>query len=369
MIFTNDKISLRQLQILIILDAFSTGMIIFPRRLSLFANQNGYIVMLIATLIAMFYMYIIMSVGRIFPNDNFVTYTKRTLTKPVAYLVSLGFVLKIIINLTSELRLYSEVINDTLLFKTPVIIISISMLLVSIYCASKGIETRARVSEILIILVILFLGLVIAMLTFKADFSNLKPVLNTSPTLLVSGSIKSIGAFIGIEYGLLIYPYLRDKKNARHASIVAVFFHGIVLTIITILCITKFEYLTLQRQLYPVLELINTIELPGTFIERQDSFVISFWIIGVFTTISAGLFFACILLKDLFKKGSHLTYILICSLIILFLSTTTDSIAEVFFTIEFISLALNLFYSLILPVIIIFVAKMRKVGIRYEKNI
>ncbi len=366
MIFTNDKISLRQLQTLIILDAFSTGMIIFPRRLTLYANQDGYIVMLIATLIAIFYMYIIMSVGKLFPNDSFVTYTKQILTKPISYIVTLGFVLKIIINLTSELRLYSEVINDTLLFKTPIIVISISMLLVSIYCASKGIEARARVSEILIILVLLFITLVIAMISFKSDFSNLKPFLNTPPKDLALGSIKSIGAFIGIEYGLLIYPYLRDKKNARRASMIAVFFHGIVFTIITILCITKFEYLTLQRQLYPVLELINTIELPGTFIERQDSFVISFWIIGVFTTISAGLFFACILLKDLFKKGSHLFYICICALIILFLSTTTDSIAEVFFTIEFISLALNLFYSLILPITIILIAKLRKVGVQYE---
>ncbi len=366
MIFTNDKISLRQLQILIILDAFSTGMIIFPRRLALLGNQNGYIIMLISTIIAIFYMYIIMSVGRLFPNDNFFNYTKRVLTKPISYVVSLGFVLKIIINLTSEIRLYSEIINDTLLFKTPIIVISISMLLVSMYCASKGIETRARVSEILIVLVLLFMALVIAILSFKADFSNLKPFLNTSPKKLALGGIKSIGAFIGIEYGLLIYPYLRDKKNARRAGMIAVFFHGMLLTIITVLCITKFEYLTLQRQLYPVLELINTIELPGTFIERQDSLVISFWIIGVFTTISAGLFFACILLKDIFKKGTHLTYICICALIVLFLSTTTDSIAEVFFTVEFISLVLNLFYSLILPFAIIIIAKIRKVGVKYE---
>ncbi len=366
MIFSNDKISLRQMQILIILDAFSTGMIIIPRRLAIYGKQDGYIIMIIATLIAMFYMYLIMSVGRLFPNDSFVTYTKRVLTKPISYIISIGFVLKIIINLTSELRLYSEVINDTILFKTPVILISISMLLVSIYCASKGIETRARISEILIVLVLAFMALVVIMLTFKSDFSNLKPILNTPFQDLALGSIKSISAFIGIEYGLLIYPFLRDKKKARHSAVTAVFFHGILLTIIAILCITRFEYLSLQRQLYPVLELINTIELPGTFIERQDSFVISFWIIGVFTTMTAGLFFACILLKDIFKKGSHLTYIWICALIILFFSTTTDTIAEVFFTIEFISLALNLFYSLLLPLLLIFVAKSRKVGVIYE---
>ncbi len=366
MIFANDKISLRQMQILIILDAFSTGMIIIPRRLAIYGKQDGYIVIMIATLIAMFYMYLIMSVGKLFPNDNFVTYTKRVLTKPLAYIISLGFVLKIIINLTSELRLYSEVINDTILFKTPVIVISISMLLVSMYCASKGIETRARISEILIVLVVIFMALIISLLTFKADFSNLKPFFNVQPKELAIGSIKSVGAFIGIEYGLLIYPFLRNKKNARKSAIIAVFFHGILLTIISILCITRFEYINLQRQLYPVLELINTIELPGTFIERQDSIVISFWIIGVFTTMSAGLFFSCILLKNIFKKGSHFTYISICALIVLFLSTTTDTIAEIFFTIEFISLGLNLFYSLVLPLLIIFLAKVRKVGVAHE---
>lgn len=366
MIFANDKISLRQMQILIILDAFSTGMILLPRRLALLGNQDGYIIIILTTFIAMFYMYLIMSVGKMFPNDNFVNYTSRVLSKPISYLISLGFVLKIIINLTSELRLYSEVINDSLLFKTPIIFISISMLIVSIYCASKGIETRARISEILIIIVFGFMILVTALLLFKANFSNLKPFFKIEPKKLLLGSVKSINAFIGIEYGLLIYPFLRDKKNARRSAISAVFVQGLILTLVTILCITRFEFFNLQRQLYPVLELINTIELPGTFIERQDSFVISFWIIGVFTTISAGLFFASILLKDMFKKGTHLNYIFICASIILFLSTTTDTIAEVFFTIENISLALNLFYSFIFPTIIICCAKARKVGVNNE---
>ncbi len=363
MIFANDKISIRQLQVLIILDAFSTGMIILPKRLSVLGNQDGYIIMIIATLIAMAYMYVIMSVGKIFPNDNFVNYTKRVLTAPVAYAIALGFVLKIILNLTMELRIYSKVINDTVLFKTPIFVIALSMLLVSIYCASKGIETRARISEILIVLVFVFIFLVIGLLVINADFSNLKPVLTTPPTKLVKGGFRSVTAFIGIEYGLLIYPFLRNKKDARKGAVSAVFLYGVLLTIVTALCIIRFEYLNLQRQLFPVLELINTIDLPGTFIERQDSFVISFWIIGVFTTISAGLFFACILLKDVFKKGSHLTYIFLCAGIILFLTMSTDTIIEVFFTMEALSFILNLFYSIILPILIIVVAKVRKVGV------
>lgn len=363
MIFANDKISLRQLQILIILDAFSTGMIVLPRKLSILANQDAYLIAILSTFFAMAYMYLIMSVGRLFPFDNFVSYTKKIFNRPFAIIISIGFILKIFIGLTFELRSFGEIINQTLLYKTPVFIVMGTTLLISSYAASKGIETRARLGEFLIGIVTIFSLLVIGLLTFNADFSNLKPFLTTEPKTFLFGSFTTSNSFIGLEYGLLIYPFLLNKIEARKSAVSSVFIYGAILTIFTILSLAHFGDMSLKRQLWPVLELINTIHLPGSFIERQDAFVISFWFIGVFTTVTSGLFFSAILFKDLLKFGQHSIYIGICSVILLFLTISINSISTVLLPIQSISLWLNIFYLFIFPILCLAFAHLKKLKV------
>ncbi len=362
MIFANDKISLRQFQILIILDAFGTGMIILPRKLAIVANQDAYIIVIISTIFAMGYMYIIMSVGRIFPKDNFITYNKSLFSKPIAILLGIVFILKIILGITVEIRAFGEIINQTLLYETPIFIIMGTTLIISMYAASKGIETRARLSEILIYIVGVFSIFVILLLAINSDFSNLAPFLTTNNNTLLKSAFFTTNSFVGLEYGLLIYPFLLNKKDARKSAVYSVFIYGIILTIFTILSIASFGDTTLKRQLWPVLDLINTLDLPGSFVERHDAFVVSFWFLGVFTTVTSGLFFLAILLKDIFDKGSHSFYIFISALTIYLLAVSVTDIVNILLNTEIISFALNIFYSFLLPIVIIATAKLKKVG-------
>ena len=71
MVFLNDKISIRQLQILLILNIFSTGVLTLPRRAAVFANVDGYISVLIAVFIAAFLSLVVTTVASRYENDSF----------------------------------------------------------------------------------------------------------------------------------------------------------------------------------------------------------------------------------------------------------------------------------------------------------
>lgn len=362
MLSLNDKISVRQLQILLILDIFGTGVIILPRRVAEFVNQDGWIVIILTTILAMGFAFIVTSIGRMFPKDTFLTYCAKIVSKPIAIALSLGLVIKIIVNISMELRFFGEILRQTMLSKTPFGVICTGMILVSAYAAAKGIEAQARMAEILIFLVFVPLTFVFLIAALDVDFSNLLPVMVAKPNDLLRGSFFTGVAFNGLEFGLLVFPYMQRPKHVRKGLIHAVSLIGAFMLMITVITIAKFGPFDVKRQIWPVLEMMDVIDFPGAFIERQDALIMSFWIISVFSIVAAGLFFSSVLLKDVFKKATHSTYILICIPIVVGISYMPKNVTAVYSIMDFMYITFGIAYLLVIPVLLLVIAKLRGLG-------
>ncbi len=364
MLSLNDKISLRQLQALLVLDILGAGVIVLPRRAAMFAGQDGWLIIVAATGLAMVAMFLIASVGRQCPDKSFVELCARLLSKPVAVLFALGFVVKILIGIAMEIRFFTEIIKQTMLPNTPFFIIYTTILLLSAYAAAKGYETRARMAEVLLPIVFIPLGIVFAFAAMDVDFTNLMPVFSTPAKTLGWGALFSGLSFTGIEYVLLVYPYLQRPKHARNSAVVAVGIIGAVMTLITLVTIAKFGPLEVQRQMWPVLEMMDVTDFPGSFIERQDALIISFWIVSVFAMVNAGLFFSSLLLKDVFNKGRHSMYIIICIPLVLLLTALPQNMGQVWRIMDVVYITFGAVYMVGLPVLLVLMAKIRGVDRR-----
>lgn len=361
MLFSNDKISVRQLQVLLILDVFGTGVIILPRRVAEFANADGWLLIIFATLIALVYIYLITSLGEMFPNDSFADYTSRIVSRPVGILISILFVFKIFLSAALELRIFTEIIKQIILFNTPSQVISAGMLFVSAAAAFKGYETRARLAEILIF--IAFIPLIIVFCTAAADVdpSNLKPFLTTSPSNILQGSILASFAFSGIELCLLVFPYVNRHENVKKGAALSVLVIGALMLVITVLTTMRFG-LSIVNHKWPVLEMMDAVSLPGSFIERQNALIISFWIISVFAILNACLFFSSILIRDILKRENSFVYIFICAIIIYGLSLIPESEAAAYEMIDMMNTTFGIAYLFFIPVILFIIAKLRGLG-------
>lgn len=355
---------------LLILDIFGLGITILPRRTAEIAGQSGWIAVVIGCLFAMVCVFIIATLASKFHNDNFVDYCIKIVGRPLGILISWGFVIKIIVSLALELRVFSEILKQIMLFSTPFWAISISMLLLGAYAASKGYEARGRIAEILIFVILIPLIIVFSFAISDTDFTNLMPFFEEASGMdFINGGFISLFSFSGIEFVLLAYPYLTRKNKARRKCIYAVGFVGIIMIVITAITIARFGKFDVVHQMWPVLEIMDTINLPGSFIERQDALIMSFWIISIFVVINAGMFFASLLLKNIVQKGTHSTFIVICIPIVYFISFLPSNIAEVYRLMTLVYLTFGAAYLFIIPLFLLIVANIRGLGENiYEKN-
>ncbi len=361
----NNFITLRQLKLLLILDIFGMGITILPQKAVQFGGQNGWILILIGLALSLFFLIVINQVAKIYPNDSFVDYTCKILGRPLGILISFGFIIKIMIGVAMEIRIFSEILKEIMLFNTPFWIISFSMLLLGSYMASKGYEARGRIAEILVFVVFIPLAFVFFISIFDIDFSNLKPFfkeINSIDTLKGGGYM--LFYFTGIEFIFLVYPYIKEKEKIQKATTTAILIVGIIMTIITTITIARFGKYDIMHQMWPVLEIMDTIDLPGSFIERQDALIMTFWIISIFMMVNAGMFFASLIFKDIAKVGTHTTFICICIPIIYFISFLPANITVVYKIMDVFYFTFGIFYIVILPIVLYIVAKVR--GLKNE---
>jgi len=368
MIWFNDKISIRQLQILLILNIFGTGVILLPRFVAQKAGHDGWILIIPATILAIFCIYIITTLGRKFPTHSFYEYSSIILSKPIGFILSIGFILRLVFNMALQLRMFGEIIKQTMLYNTPFFIICLIILLVSGFASTKGYETRGRVAEVLFIIIFCPITLIFLIAAFDVDFTNIMPILETTPPeIILQGGFYTLSAFIGIELILMVYPYVSNYNNVQKGTIHAVTLLGIFMMIITIITISRFGAYDIDYQMWPIIEMMDSTALPGSFLQRQGVFIMSFFIISLFTVINSGLFFSSIILKSIIKKGRHSYYIAITILLTFLASLAPNNMIDVYRYMDILFITLGLGYMLVIPSILLVVAKMRGLGENYGK--
>lgn len=366
MFSSNNFISLRQLKFLLILDIFGIIITTLPRKLAEYGGQNGWLILILSLILAYFCLCIINSLASLFPNETFYSYTTKIIGKPIAFFLSIIFVLKIIIGVSFELRIFSEILKEIVLFNTPFWITSISMLALGGYMASKGYEARGRIAEILIYIVFIPLAFVFFIALFDVDFSNLKPFLKEIDTnKMLNGTMYTLFHFSALEFILLVYPYIKDKQNIKNTTKKSLAFVGIAMLLVSLITIARFGKYDISHQMWPVLEMMDTINLPGSFIERQDAFIMTFWIISIFMIVNSSIFFSSLILKDTIKKGTHKTYIYLFIPIIYLISLIPKNIGEVYKYMELFYKYFGILYLFLIPLILLIIAKFR--GVKNEK--
>ena len=362
MFSVNNKISIRQFQILLLLDIFGIGFLIIPRISAEFLAHEGFIAVLIATIMAIICAFIMASLLNMFPNKSFYEYSSIIITKPIALILTIGLFLAIILHISFELMVFSQIVKEVMLYKTPLWAISIMILLVSSYAAIAGIELRARLSELLVFIVLIPLIIVFTKAAFDIDFKNVMPLIANKGENYIKGGFAALSIFVGIYTILLSYPYLNNKKSAKKAAISIITLSGIFMALITLITISYFGPVGVTKHAWPTLEMINVTTLPGSIIERQEALMMSFFVVSIFAIINSGLFFSSVILKTVVKKGKHKYYVLTSMIIVFVISLVFNNAQQIYDVREFLFSGFAIFYMVIIPILLLIISKLRKLG-------
>ncbi|QUI21397.1 endospore germination permease [Vallitalea pronyensis] len=364
----NNKVSIRQIKILIILNLFSNTSLILPRLASEIAAEDGWIIVIGGAIVSLVYVWVITSLIKLFPRQDILSYTELIFSRPVAVIIGILFAIKLVILAGLEIRVFGELVKQTLLRDTPIEIIVITMLFVVAYLTRKGFEARARMAELLIFVVIIPLVLIFLFTIPDIEIYHISPIFMMDMKTFAYGSLIMSMIYSGLELLLLSAPFVNKPKRIPKAALTSVIFVAVLNGTICLLTIGTFGPIETSRQLWPVMSIMQTIHLPGSLIQRQDALMVSFWIMTVFLLINAYLFFSTHLLKKVTRLKEQNFLVLPLLPIVYLISLMPDNIVETYDWLRIMTRYVSILFLLPIPLILLIGAKLKGLGEQANKK-
>ncbi len=300
MFVNNKKISLRQLQALLLLQCFGTAVLFLPAELAVQSGRECWIVALLGGGVFAGVSLLLSMLSE--QNGDIVRWCKGIFGNIAGTAVLLGLAGKFLFDGACELRIFSEVVCRSMLPNTPVWVLSPVLLLLCGFLAGKGIEAYGRLAEILFFFTVIPLGLLLLAVAVTAEYQRLLPLELPSVRGLVSGVGAVSVVFQGLPFLYFLFPYLKKPKQAKRAVLGSTALLGAVVTGIVLLSLAAFGAVPLSEKLLPTLQLFERVSFTGIFLTRQDVVFLWFWMCSAVVFVSGVLLAVVYLAVRLFPQ-------------------------------------------------------------------
>lgn len=281
MLKNDDRITSLQAFILIVSTINAIEVLILPRDLGQSVGPDGWAALIGGHLLSAVGVFFIIKLGLLYPEDTFVEYAQKIAGRFLGIFLAIFAGSMWVVICARIVRQFADFIQ-LILPQTPIETVILTMLLVAAYLARHGIEPIARTVEILFPIFTGILGfLVLASLT-EFDYSNLLPILDSSPKDLALESIKTSLGLEGQAILLMLLPFLAIPQNGYKVMYGALAFNlGLRLSLF-VTTIGFFGVELAKILVWPVEELSRSL---GVAFGRLDSVFTALWVTVAFTSI------------------------------------------------------------------------------------
>lgn len=354
-------LSSRQIILLILGLSISGGILVLPGRVARVFGTSGWVLAPAAGLLFILAAWITARLGRMFPNQTVVEFSRLLLGRPLGFLTSLVIILFFLLYIPVEIRILQELVNISILRRAPSWFVSGAFLLVLAYSTNTDFETLTQVNEILIEITII-VGLLVAFLGWRFfDPFHLRPVfsggeINLSKFWEEAGMLL---AFTGYPLLLMIFPFARRPRAVPRAAVFAVTLLVLINAFFIITVYGVFGRNEVTGQAWSGLELAKAVNFEVVILERLDMILIISWISAIFTTCFLAYYFAIFGLRRLFNLRSHSFLVWGLAPVIYYLSTMLTNYFAWNRWLSYLSV-LAVLVGMILPLFLLLMAWLRR---------
>lgn len=355
----NGRVSVRQVEIFLILQMLNTTILFLPKIAGDYVGRNGYILPLLAIILGVIYILCIEGITKQFPKDTLVEFLPKIVPRFVAYIIIVLFAIKIVIITGLETRMLGEMISQVLLPKTPLQVIILVMLLSVAYLVKSGIEAIGRMGEVLVYFIAVPLILVFLLVVPHGEYMQLMPFFQTNLRGIGVGTFVVSLIFMPLEIMLMLAGLMKDTKKVRRAMLVAVITIGIASAIIVLLTYVGVGFNETQRQVWPVLTLMQSMSLSGSMVENQEILMMTGWIFSVFIYLSSGIYFTSLIGSRSFKYKRENIFVLPILPIVYFIAMIPENLVVAYDYYNKFQYYFGIWFILPIPLILALIARGR----------
>lgn len=362
MFSNNFKISDRQLKKMLVFDMISISILTVPYIAASGAGKDGLISIIIAFLAAICYGLLMLFFCKQIRID-YLQYCQDTLGKVLTFLFGFLYLLKFFLSAIFVLSLFTTVIHETILPNTNTKGILFCLIIVSVFYASKVMEVRARMVELLYYIVLIPLLLFFLLGFFKVNMANLAPLATVRTMPVWHTGYNVLLTFSAVELILFATPSVtgeNEGKKFRRKVIQAITITAIFNLIVFIIVMGLLGLSGATQKLWSTISVLQMIEIPGGFVHRQDAVMLSFWLVSIFTITSTLFHYLCQVTKKIIgsdKKGPILAFY---AIVLFFISMQPMHIETLFRYFGKYIAYIGFPQSILLPLILIIIGKLKK---------
>jgi len=298
------KISDYQFFFIIFVSLTSLTFFSVPVQLVSQVRQDLWLSMAIGTLIDIYVAFLLTWLGTNYAGLSLVQYPQVILGKLAGKLIGVVFVLFFVGVITSSMWIFSDFLTRSLMPETPPLVISLTMTLCAGFAAWAGIETIARLAQL--VGVIILIASILLFLTSIPDLHlpNLLPQFENGIDPAIRGSIYP-GSWFGIcmMMGMLIPHQSASPKRTFQMKTYAVLLGSCLMTLNLLYSIAVMGPEMAQRLENPIYTFTRITNF--LIFERVEVLLLLVYISGSFITISTLYFVVSEGTKQVFRTKNN----------------------------------------------------------------
>ncbi|HTG70740.1 MAG TPA: endospore germination permease [Candidatus Udaeobacter sp.] len=285
------KISGFQMTLMLYPTVLATGFLSLPTITSQYAQNDLWMTGFLSFFMGFISVHAAVRLHELYPNENVIQHSERIVGKLAGKIIGTIFFLYSIHSTGTIIRLYAEFVNGSFLFKTPILIIISSMVLLASISVRGGLETMAR-SAVIFTPIFIFSLMFLLLLIPDLDARNIFPILSHGIIPVLKGTATPQAWICELFFMTYLLPSLSDPNKGRKWGNLALVAIVLSMAYVNLIVLFLFGPDTKDKS-YPVLVAFRYISAAG-FFENLEALLLAMWVVGNFVKISV-FFYAAVL--------------------------------------------------------------------------
>ncbi|MFC3746889.1 endospore germination permease [Paenibacillus sp. GCM10012306] len=337
-----------------------TSFFFIPGGLIAVAKQDAWIVPLWAGTAGILAALIWLHLSKLHSGLSIVQICIQVVGKPIGSLLALLYIFYFIQLAAFITRNLGDFMKQTLMPLTPLTVFHVMFLFIIGYAVFKGIETIARSSELLFLIMVVTFIFVVCLALLEWDWGRFQGIfrMDVWKTMKETSSIFGFPFLEGLIF-LMLFPFVQSNK-VKSSFILAYAFATILLSLSTFLTIGVLGVTRASHDTYPFFVIVQEIHI-GNFFEHLESTMALILLLAIFIKLSIAYYCSVLGICQLFEIKNRFWVTLALILLISGLAMGYDNVVE---NIEFskkYDFEYTLLFSVILPCLLLLVTWIRRI--------
>lgn len=357
---SQERVSSLQLGIMIFYSIVATALLSVPNITGYFARNDMWLSTIWASAAGFITFFILWRLSILFPQMSLIQAAESILGSFGGKLIGWLYILYFLQISGIIVRSYAEFLIGSFLPRTPLVMVTGSILIVCAYAIREGIEVIGRAAQVVTPFFLLSL-LLIPLLGKDMNFANIFPIMGEGIMPSIKGAMSPQAWFSEIILLSFLLPYLQDKKNTVRIGLITTLCIMTFLTILNLFVLFVFGH-HLEDMVYPVMVAFRYIRI-ADFLENLESLIMSLWVISAFIKIAVFYYVTTLTISQTFHLRSYQPVVLPVGLLLaVFSAWSLPNQSEVFHFDQFVFPFLGFFMQTLLPFVLLSLAWFKATG-------